>query len=69
MNGYNDEDLTAFCQFNFEKVFNNFTNGQNKQQKVMALIDYRRISIQLDNLLELLQAENEEQFQQYAPYF
>lgn len=69
MNGYNDEDLTAFCQFNFEKVFNNFTNGQNKQQKVMALIDYCKKFIETDTLLELLQAENEKQFQQYAPYF
>jgi ribosome-binding ATPase YchF (GTP1/OBG family) len=69
MNGYSDEDLTAFCQFNFEKVFNNFTNGQSKQQKVMALIDYCKKFVETDTLLELLQAENEKQFQQYAPYF
>ncbi len=69
MNGYNDEDLMAFCQFNFEKVFNNFTNGQSKQQKVMALIDYCKRSIQLDNLLELLQGDKETEYQQYAPYF
>ncbi len=69
MSAYSDPDLTAFCQFNFEKVHNNFTDGQGKQQKAMALIDHCKRNNALDNLLELLKAEDENKYQNYEPYF
>ena len=69
MNAYNDVELTAFCMFNFEKVYNNFANGQSKQQKAVVLIDYCNKNLEIDTLLDLLQSDNEDKYQHYMPYF
>jgi hypothetical protein len=69
MASYDDESLTAFCMFNFEKVHNNFGATQNKQQKVMALLDYCKRALEMEKLLDLLREENLGAFEQFKPYF
>lgn len=50
-NKLNDENLTLFCMLHFEKVHNNFTQGQSKTLKITALLDYAK----RNNLLEKLE--------------
>lgn len=69
MSAFDDESLTAFCQFNFEKVHNNFANGQSKQQKAMALLDHGKRFLEMEKLLDLLREENEGQYEQFKPYY
>jgi len=46
----NDEDFTTFCMLNFEKVYNDFGDGQTKTAKINRLLDYAK----RQNLLEKL---------------
>ncbi len=66
---FDDTSLTVFCMNNYQKVYKNFTNGQNLQIKIIALIDYCKNRMELEKLLELLEKENKSQFEQYKPYY
>lgn len=66
---YNDEALTMFCTFNFEKVAENFSAGMNKNQKILALLDYTKRQLQNEQLLRLVQEEFPQQYEQYKPYY
>jgi hypothetical protein len=50
---YNDENLNLFCQFHYEKVYDNFTTGQAKNARISALLDYAK----RNDLLEKLNSE------------
>lgn len=67
---FNDTDLTLFCQVNneFEKVYNNVGNGQNKTQKIISLIDFSTRNILFDRLLEIIEEEHNAQFEANKPY-
>jgi len=64
-----EDDFVSFCMFHFEKVHNNFTATQSKQQKVMALIDHCKRFLEMDILLERSQELNAVAFEQFKPYF
>lgn len=66
---YNDENLQMFCNFNFEKVAENFGLTMSKNQKIMALMDYVKRQMQTGHLLGLIQEEFPQQYEQYKPYF
>jgi len=67
-NAFNDTDLTTFCQSYFWEVFNNFSAGQSKAQKISALIDFCQRNMQIDRLLELMKEENPAQYERFLPY-
>ncbi|MCP4708339.1 MAG: hypothetical protein GY869_06925, partial [Planctomycetes bacterium] len=65
---FDDTGLQNFCQIYFETVHNSFGVGQNKTQRIMALIDHCRRFMQFDKLLVLLQEENPAQYARFGPY-
>lgn len=65
---FNDDGLQTFCAIHFEEVYNNFTNGQSKSQRILALMDYANRQLKMPELLSLVQAESPAQFDQHQPY-
>lgn len=66
---FNDESLQTFCLLHFEGVFNNFTAGQSKAQRLLALIDFAKRHMEVGKLLSLMQEEHSAQYEQFKPYF
>lgn len=66
---FNDEGIQTFCFLNFEKVHNNFSLGQSKSQRLLALMDYTQRQMETEKLLALLQTESPAQFERHKPYF
>jgi hypothetical protein len=50
------------------EVYNSFSAGQSKTQKIQVLIDYCNRKIQLEKLLDLVKNENPIQFDTNKPY-
>lgn len=69
MNAYNDESLSVLCMLHFEYIYNNFAFGQTKQQKIMMLIDHCKRFVKFETLLQLVEQENQIQYNRYKPYF
>jgi len=67
-NAFTDEDLMIFTQNYFYDVYNSFSSGQPKSQKVMILLDYVLRRMQLDKLLEVLKSETPYQYEKFKPY-
>ena len=63
-----DDDLMGFCQSYFEDVYDKFGASQNKQQKILLLIDYCRRNLLLNKLLELLKKKNPAQYKANLPF-
>jgi hypothetical protein len=57
-----DEELDAFCMDHFPEVYEKFSSGMGKTQKVLRLIEYCSRREQLPRLLDLLRVENPEAF-------
>jgi len=55
---FGDEELNIFCQENFYEVYNNFTSGQTKNQRITALIDFAVRKGQIEFLLNQLTQNN-----------
>ena len=66
---FDNAGLVKFCMFNFEEVYNNFSEGQAKDAKIVALIDHAKRKLILGKLLSLLQEENPAQYEKHQPYF
>jgi hypothetical protein len=67
-NAMNDTELNTLCMDHFEDVYNRFTDGQNKPQKINLLLDYCKRNLKFNRLLEEMQEINNEQFERYKPY-
>ncbi len=67
-NALNDTELNTLCMDHFPDVYNRFTDGQNKLQKINLLLDYCRRNIQFNTLLDAMQEMNNVQFELYQPY-
>ncbi len=66
---FNDEDLTDFCQDNFSTVFDNFSTGMSKNQKIRILLDFSKRNLKFALLLKLIKEINSEQYQKFVPYW
>jgi SEFIR domain/Effector-associated domain 7 len=53
-----NEDLTKLCQTQFPKVYNLFTGGQTKDQKVGLLVDYTTRQFEIPKLLIAIEKIN-----------
>lgn len=67
-NAFNDTDLTSFCMMYFDEVYNNFTDGMNKLQKITNLIDYVKRHIKFAELLDNIKEHNAAMYEQFKPY-
>ncbi|MCP4421092.1 MAG: toll/interleukin-1 receptor domain-containing protein, partial [Chloroflexi bacterium] len=54
---FNDEELTTFCFDYFPQVYNDFTQGMAKNQKVLMLVSYSQRLERFDELLAALERE------------
>jgi hypothetical protein len=57
---FDDSDLDAFCQDNFIEVYNKFSRGLRKDEKVSLLLDYCRRKGEIDILTNLLLSSQEQ---------
>jgi formylglycine-generating enzyme required for sulfatase activity len=68
---FNDDELTALCFDSFRDVYENFTSGMPKSQKIQSLLDYCRRRDTWRQLLTALSKTRPQQFEQklVEPYF
>jgi pimeloyl-ACP methyl ester carboxylesterase len=63
-----DDDLHILCQTHFPKVYNQFTSGQTKNQKIQLLLDFSIRQQQEENLLQQIEIINQAAYSKHAPY-
>lgn len=66
---YHDSDVSRFCMFYFDEVYRNFGDSQDKQKKLLALFDYCKRNEKIGILLEKLQEDKPEVYEQYQNQF
>lgn len=65
---FDDIALQNFCMDYFEPVYNNFATGQNKTQRITALIDYCRRFMKIEQLLDCIKQYNPDQYNNFKLY-
>ena len=68
-NAITDAELNSLCMDYFEEVYNRFTDGMNKLGKINLLLDFCKRRLKLDELMEAMKNTNDEQFEQFKPYY
>lgn len=63
-----DVEFSTLCMDYFEEVYNQFSEGQNKGQKINLLLDYCRRNLTFPALLDAMKDMKEKLFEQYQPY-
>ena len=64
---FNDEELTTLCFDHFRTVYDNFSAGMSKGQKIQFLLDHCTRHDQLDTLLNRVRERNPAQYARFAP--
>jgi hypothetical protein len=62
---FNDDDLTILCFDHFRPVYEQFSAGMTKSQKIQLLIEYCGRNRSFDQLLALVREHNPAQFAQF----
>ena len=57
-----DEELTSLCFDGFRRVYEEFSTGMSKRQKVQRLIEYCERHLELDRLLHIVRQRNPSQY-------
>jgi hypothetical protein len=57
-----DEELTSLCFDHFRRVYEEFSTGMSKRQKVQRLIEYCERHLELDRLLHIVRQQNPSQY-------
>jgi hypothetical protein len=63
---FDDEQLSALCFDHFRPVYESFSLGMTKSQKIQQLLDYCYRRDQWEGLLRLVKARNPEQYARFA---
>lgn len=63
-----DDDLTALCFDHFRTVYEEFSVGMSKGQKVQRLIEYCERHLELDRLLDITRRLNPVQYSRFEPH-
>lgn len=61
-----DEELTTLCYDHFYSVYEEFSTGMLKEQKIQRLIEYCERHAQLDRLLSIIKQLNPAQYSRFA---
>lgn len=64
---FDDEALTAFCLDNYRYVYEQFSTGMSKVEKIRRLLDHCVRRSRLDELLTQAKEHNPEQFSHFEP--
>jgi tetratricopeptide (TPR) repeat protein len=64
--GFNDSDLVVLCFDHFKSVYEDFTDGMTKGQKVQLLLDYCTRQSEIEQLLVAAKKANPWQFDRFA---
>lgn len=62
---FSDEELTTLCFDYFRAVYDNFSAGMSKGQKIQLLLDYCTRRDQFDQLLPLIRERNPAQYTRF----
>ncbi len=62
-----DEDLTTLCHDHFWNVYQTFSIGMSKSQKIQILMDYCERKLELSQLLEVIKVQNPRQYEHFVP--
>jgi hypothetical protein len=62
---FNDEELTTLCFDHFRAVYEEFSSGMSKSQKLQRLIDYCERRAALDRLFSLVMERNPAQYRRF----
>lgn len=62
---FSDEELTTLCFDHFRVVYDNFSSGMSKGQKIQLLLDHCTRHEQFDQLLPLVQERNPAQYARF----
>ncbi len=62
---YSDEEIRVLCSDHFHDVYDNFTAGTTKGQKIQSLLDYCQRRELIPSLLTVLKDDLPKQFQKY----
>ena len=61
-----DPELTRLCFDHFREVYETFSSGMSKPQKIQNLLEYCERSLEVERLLDLVQAQNPRQYARFA---
>ncbi len=64
-NAFSDEEITTLCFDQFRPVYDNFSTGMSKGQKIQRLLEYCEQHAEWPNLLTALQRERPAQFARF----
>lgn len=64
-NCFDGGELNVFCSDHFAEVYNNFTDGQDKVERVLKLIDYVEQHSNLQQLANLVKAARPERYKDF----
>ena len=69
--GFDDMNLRLMCQLDsdFSIVYDNFATGQDKQQRIEALISYAERHLLMEKLVNLAEQQNPAMYNQHKPYY
>lgn len=62
---FDSGDLNVFCSDHFAEVYNNFTDGQDKSDRVLKLLDYVERRSNFQQLAELVKVANPERYKDF----
>lgn len=63
-----DEGLNELCYDHFRSVYEGFSSGMSRKQKIQRLLDYCIRHGQLESLLKRIEERNPVQYQRFAPH-
>jgi hypothetical protein len=63
---FSDSELTNFCFDYFSEVYETFSSGMSKPQKIQELLDYSRRHVEVEHLLQLVETQNPSQYARFA---
>ncbi len=66
MAAFSDEELMTFCYDNFRPVYEEFTTGMSRTQKVQRLVEYCVRRGQMAELLARVERANPYQYGRFA---
>lgn len=67
-NVFYNEDLSDFTMDHFPQVYNSYSQGQSKAQKIRLLIDFAQRTMRMEELLEKIKQHAPQLYEKYAPY-
>jgi hypothetical protein len=63
---FSDPELTNLCFDHFREVYETFSSGMSKPQKIQHLLEHCQRNLEVERLLELVQAQNPRQYARFA---